>query len=285
MAATTWRDLLAEAVAAVGDVDGRRIVAEASGLEPAEWVTGLDAPAPERGVARFEQLLRRRSAGEPLQYVLGGWGFRTVDLMVDRRVLIPRPETEVVAGLALDAARARPAPTVVDLGTGSGAIALSIAAELYDHDQEIEVWATDVSESALEVARANLAGIGRAATRVRCTSGDWYAALDPALAGGVDVIVSNPPYVSAEERDELPVEVADWEPIGALVSGESGLECLEAVVSGAPEWLAPEGVLVVELDPRQATTVATMARDHGFARATIHPDLTGRMRALVAERT
>lgn len=280
----SWRDLLAEATERVGAADARRIVTEVTGLMPGEWATGLDAPATERSVARFDQLLARRERGEPLQYVLGGWGFRTLDLMVDARVLIPRPETEVVAGLAIEAARRRRAPTVVDLGTGSGAIALSVAAELYADDGDIEVWATDVSSDALDVARANLAGIGRAATRVRCAAGSWYEALDGSLAGSVDVIVSNPPYVPERDREELPGEVVDWEPVEALISGDSGLEALEHVVASAPGWLADDGVLVVEVDPRQAAAVAAMARDAGFSQAMIHPDLTHRMRAVVAQR-
>ena len=141
-------------------------------------------------------MVARRAHGEPLQYVLGRWGFRTLDLLVDRRVLIPRPETEVVAGLAIDALAALDRPGVaVDLGTGSGAIALSLAAERWPH---VEVWATDVSPDALAVARANLAGLGRRAAVVRLLEGTGSSALPGDLRGRVDVIVSNPPYVPAD---------------------------------------------------------------------------------------
>ncbi|MGH9164990.1 MAG: methyltransferase, partial [Acidimicrobiales bacterium] len=168
----TWRVLRAEADACLGSaVDARRIVERASGHEGADHHAHLDEIASSRSATHVEQMVARRAAGEPLQYVLGAWGFRTLDLFVDRRVLIPRPETETVvdmalAELALLARLAGPAPArpvVVDLGTGSGAIALSVAVEV----PSAEVWATDRSAGALAVARANLAGIGRAATRVR----------------------------------------------------------------------------------------------------------------------
>src|SRR5438105_5970876 len=141
-------------------------------------------------------MVARRAAGEPLQYVLGRWAFRTLDLMVDRRVLIPRPETEQVVEVALAEARRLHARIAADLGTGSGAIALSLAAEL----PGVDVWATDVSADALAVARANLAGIGTfAAARVRIQEGDWFGALPPELRGRLDIVVSNPPYIGDDE--------------------------------------------------------------------------------------
>lgn len=276
----TWRSLLAEAASRLGEVDARRIVERASGLEGAEWVLGLDDAASQRGVAFFDAMVERRAAGEPLQYVVGRWGFRSLDLMVDRRVLIPRPETEIVAGAAIDEARrlARPV-TVVDLGTGSGAIALSIASEI----PESTVWATDRSADALAVARANLAGLGRAGARVRLAAGEWFAALPPDLRGAVDVVVSNPPYVATDET--LPAEVAEWEPAGALVAGPRGVEDLERIVDESVGWLAPDGSLVVELAPWQAGPIADRARVAGFAGVQIRSDLTGRDRMVVARRS
>jgi release factor glutamine methyltransferase len=240
-------------------------------------------------VARLDAMVARRRAGEPLQYVLGSWGFRTLDLMVDRRVLIPRPETEVVVGHALDELDAlvaagpgraggsggRPA-RVVDLGTGSGAIALSVAAER----PGTEVWATDASSDALDVARANLAGLGRPATTVRVAQGSWFDALPVELAGHVDLVISNPPYVAADEV--LPVEVAGWEPAAALVAGPRGTECLEVVLDRARPWLARPGAVVVELAPDQAQPLSELARRLGYAEVEVRPDLAGRPRALVA---
>jgi release factor glutamine methyltransferase len=278
---TTWRRLLAEAAANRGldDVDARRIVERASGWEGGELTLHLDDAPTERAVAHFDAMVARRAAGEPLQYVVGAWSFRALDLFVDRRVLIPRPETETVVDVAIDEARRLRAsigtrPLVaVDLGTGSGAIALSLAVEL-----GADVWATDESPDALAVARANVAGAG--ATTVRLCEGDWYGALPDDLRGRVDVIVSNPPYVAA--GDELPAVVRDREPVGALVAGPTGLEDVERVVRGALAWLARPGALVVELAPHQGGAAVALARDAGFAHADVKADLTGRPRVLVA---
>lgn len=286
-----WRSLLAEAeqrLAAAGlpspDVDARRIVERVTGASGAELILALDDLATERGVAFFDSMLARREAGEPLQYVLGAWGFRTLDLFIDRRVLIPRPETEEVVEQALrelDATLGSPErvagpPRVVDLGTGSGAIALSIAVER----DTAEVWAVDRSADAVAVARANLAGIGRAGTRVRIVEGSWFEPLPAELTGGIDLIVSNPPYVAPD--DDLPAEVADWEPADALVPGPTGFEAIEAVVTGAPRWLTPAGVVVVELAPDQGEDAVALAWEVGFAHAETRPDLVGRTRMLVA---
>lgn len=237
-------------------------------------------------------MVERRLSGEPVQYVLGSWSFRGLDLMVDARVLIPRPETEWVVEVALEEAerlglrRGRRAPSdsrgplapVADLGTGSGAVALALEAELPD----VEVWATDVSEDALAVARANVAGY--AATRVRIAGGSWYEALPAHLRGRLSVVVANPPYVSEEEVSELPAEVADHEPRCALVSGPTGLEALTEVIAGASHWLAEAAVLVCEIAPHQAAAVLDVARSTGYDEAIVRADLAGRDRVLVARR-
>ena len=287
MSALAWRALRAEGLdrlrgAGVDDPEQevRWIIERVTGRSASEQVAALDAPATEREARFYDDMVGRRTTGEPLQYVLGRWGFRTLDLLVDRRVLIPRPETEVVAGHAIDALAALDRPGVaVDLGTGSGAIALSLAAERWPH---VEVWATDRSADALAVARANLAGLGRRASAVRLLEGSWYAALPLELRGRVDVIVSNPPYVAA--ADPLPAEVADWEPTSALVPGPTGLEDVEVIVRGAGEWLAPAGVLVVEIGEAQGAAVVALAEAAGFREAAVRPDLAGRDRALVARR-
>jgi release factor glutamine methyltransferase len=279
----SWRELLVEATdrlrALGGAGDARRIVEEASGASAAELPLVLSDPVTEGALARFEAMLERREAGEPLQYVLGRWGFRSLDLMVDRRVLIPRPETEQVVEVALaelDRLGGREVTTdVVDLGTGSGAIALAIASERV----RTRVWAVDSQPGALDVARANLAGLGRAASRVSVLEGDWYAALPEELRGGVHLVVSNPPYVST--LAELPAEVADWEPSTALLAGEDGLDDLRMIVAGAGEWLEPEGVLVCEISPEQEASALTLAAAC-FGDVEVIADLAGRPRALVA---
>jgi release factor glutamine methyltransferase len=249
----------------------------ATGLEPAELAVSLDEPCTERVVDALDGMVGRRIAGEPLQHVLGRWGFRTLDLLVDARALIPRPETEVVAGLALAEVDRLGASLVVDLGTGSGAIALSIAAETWPR---VEVWGTDASPGALAVARANLAGLGRRASVVRLAEGDWFAALPADLAGRIDLVVSNPPYVAA--ADPLPAEVRDWEPASALVPGPTGLEAIERIVADAPGWLSRPGALVLEIGETQADAVRAMAIDAGFTDVEVHPDLAGRDRAVLA---
>jgi len=283
---TTWRNVLDGARAALPDSgEAWWVLQQASGFDRAELVLNLDAPAPARAVDHTASMLERRTRGEPLQYVLGQWGFRRLDLVVDRRVLIPRPETEVVAGVAVDELRRlvpggssrQVPPLAADIGTGSGAIALAVADEV----PRALVWATDVSADALAVARANLAGTGSlVGPRVRLLHGPWFEALPVELRGRVDVVVSNPPYVAAGEN--LPAEVAGWEPAGALVSGPTGLEGIEAVVTGAPAWLARPGSLVVELAPHQATEVEGLARQAGFDDVAVADDLAGRARVLVA---
>jgi release factor glutamine methyltransferase len=277
---TTWRSLLATATERLGSAqEARWLVERASGMDGTDYALGLDDPVPARALPFFDGMLERRVAGEPLQYVLGRWGFRRLDLFVDRRVLIPRPETEMVVQVALAelAALGVKRPVVVDLGTGSGAIALSVAVEV----PAARVVATDASSEALDVAALNLTGVGTlVAGRVELRPGSWFEALDPSLRGGVQLIVSNPPYVGDDEA--LPDEVAAWEPRSALRSGPTGLEAVERIVTEAPGWLARPGVLVVELAPHQSDPAVALAKDAGFASAEARLDLTGRERMLVA---
>ena len=274
----TWRSLRDGTRARLPQQEVAWLVERASGLTAAEQAAALDAVADERQAETFVALVERRAAGEPLQYVLGSWGFRTLDLMVDRRVLIPRPETEVVAGLAIDALADRSGPArAADLGTGSGAIALSLAVECWP---DVEVWATDASPDALAVARANLAGLGRRASAVRLLEGSWFAALPDELRGTLDVVVSNPPYVAT--TDALPAEVAEWEPPAALLAGADGLDDLRRIIADGPTWLAPGGTLVVEIGETQGPAVLDLARTAGFTQTAVHPDLAGKPRALVA---
>ena len=288
--AVCWRSLLDEARQRLAtsdgvdtpDTDARRIVEAAAGAIPAEFERVLDMPATNRAAASFYAMLERRGSGEPLQYVVGSWGFRTLDLMVDRRVLIPRPETEVVAGWAAAEVASRSIVAgrdreviVADLGTGSGAIALSVAVEC----PAARVYATDVSADALAVASANLAGLGRAAARVTLHEGDWFEALPGALRESIDVVVSNPPYIGTGE--ELPATVSDWEPAVALWSGSTGCEAVEQVVRGASEWLRPGGALVVEVASHRAAESAALVADAGFGDVRVERDLAGLERVVM----
>lgn len=275
------RTLVGEVATLVGD---RR---EATWIVEHAGATGL-------GPDGARALARRRAAGEPLQYVLGTWPFRTLEVRVDRRALVPRPETEVVVGVALDelAALGRPCRVAVDLGTGSGVIALSLAVETRG-SAGLEVWATDRSAEALALAGENVARLAAtdpaAAARVRLTEGSWFAALPAGLAGRCDLVVANPPYVAEGELSGLDPVVREWEPRSALVagpgrSGVDGLADVEEVVTGAARWLAPGGAVVVELAPHQAAAAADVARRAGLAGVRTERDLAGRLRMVVAHR-
>jgi release factor glutamine methyltransferase len=213
----------------------------------------------------------RRRAGEPLQYVLGEWSFRRITLAVDRRVLIPRPETELVAGVALEKAVAfGPERVVVDLGTGSGAIGLAMAQEL--PRQGTTVWLTDVSADALDVAQANIAGIGPAGANVRVALGSWFDALPADVTA--DVVVANPPYV-AVDSPELAAEVDEWEPHGALFAGPDGLDDIRRIVADARDRLRPGGWLVLEIGSDQGSAVGSLLDEAGYGEVEIRPDLAG----------
>lgn len=279
-----WRALLEEAARTLGaggierpHQEARRIVEEATGRDGAELIAHLDDPATVGGVAALDRMVERRLTGEPLQYVLGRWGFRRLDLMVDRRALIPRPETEgLVDHVLAELDRLGPDAVVVDLGTGTGAIGLAVAQER----PRTAVHLTDVDGDTLDVARANLAGIGVAGATVLVHHGDWFAALPADLAGRVGIVASNPPYVAAD--DPLPAEVVDWEPGGALVSGPAGTEAIAAIVAAAPGWLVADGAVVIEIGETQGDEVIALARAAGFVEADVHDDLAGRPRVLVA---
>ncbi len=273
----SWRELRKETTqrfeaAGLPETEARWLIEDlADGL--------LDDLITERSMARHDDLVTRRLAGEPLQYVLGHWPFRTLDLMVDQRVLIPRPETEVVAGYALEELDRQSGDLLVaDLGTGSGALGLSMASERTN----TKVWCTDFSADALAVARANLAGLGRPARRVTLAQGSWFAALPDDLHGSLALVVSNPPYVATTA--DLPAEVADWEPAMALTAGSQGTDDLHHLVDHAQKWLAPGGALVLEMSPEQTIPLADRATALGYTEVRIRPDLTGRSRALIAQR-
>jgi len=219
----TWRTLWDETSLVTGRPQARWLCEEASGAFGPEFLEVVAQPATERCVAHLDSMLARVRQGEPLQYVLGHWSFRRLDLLVDQRVLIPRPETELVVEVALGCARQaalehadRPLQ-LADLGTGSGAIGLSLATEL--PRGLAEVWLTDVSADALDVARANTAGLGMAGTAVRFGHGSWFVALPPTLRGQLAVVVSNPPYI-AHDDERVQEAVRAWEPAIALFATE-----------------------------------------------------------------
>ncbi len=281
-ATVTWRELWSQTAEVLGDRQHARWMCEvaAAAVDGDEFLDRLDEPATQRMVAHLDAMIARRAGGEPLQYVLGEWSFRQLTLAVDRRVLIPRPETEEVAGVAIElAARCDPPRLVADLGTGSGAIGLSLAVELPRGGTT--VWITDADPDALDVARANLAGIGPAAANVRVAAGRWLEALP---AGQLfDVIVSNPPYVAVDSVD-LDADVADWEPAGALFAGSDGLDDVRIIVRDAVAALRRGGWLVLEIGADQGPAVAALLNGAGYDDVAIQPDLAGRDRIAVGRR-
>ncbi len=256
------------------DREARWIVERAAG-DPLR--VAAEQPATVRSHHHWRLMVERRERGEPLQYVLERWPFRNLELFVDRRVLIPRPETEVVVDAVL-AEHTRVGGPVLDLGTGSGAIALSVAVER----PGTEVWGVERSPEALAVARANCTGLGRRAGSVRLVEGSWFEPLPEELRGEVGVIASNPPYVPEDEP--LPPLVEDWEPRDALRSGADGLDDIRRIVTEALVWLAPGGALVVEHGDAQGEATRALAADAGFGVVQTGQDLAGRDRYLVARR-
>lgn len=268
----------AEALDAEVRADARRearlLVAGALGLSPGQLAQQIDALASVPQLAQVGAAVARRLRGEPLAYAVGTAAFRLLTLQVDARVLIPRPETEVVVGEALAATADRPGGIAVDLGTGSGAIALALATEgRFDR-----VIATDISADALEVARANAAAVAPA-TPVEFRLG---ADLAPLAGVRARVLVSNPPYISFEEAAALPTSVRDWEPATALFADDGGMARYAAILAGAAAVLEPDGVLVLELDANRAQATAALAAAGGWQVDRIVPDLSGRDRVLVA---
>jgi release factor glutamine methyltransferase len=271
----SWRELLRETEALVGEPRHARWICEtATSSTPTEFLAMLDAPATERAVAHLDAMVARARRGEPIQYVLGSWGFRRLDLVVDQRVLIPRPETELLVELALTRARrVDPTRTLIDLGTGSGAVGLALADEL--PLDGTTVWITDASADALDVARANLTGIGRAAANVRVAHGSWFDALPDDLRA--DVIASNPPYV-ANGSPELEEIVSSWEPSSALLAGSDGLDDIRLIVDGAPRALRSGGWLLLEHGHDQGAAVRALFAATGFDEIETHRDFAGHER-------
>jgi release factor glutamine methyltransferase len=235
-------------------LDAELLIGHALDLGRVELYTGFERPLGDAELAACRELIARRAKREPVAYILGRWGFRGLDVDVDRRVLVPRPETELVVDRCLLLLDGVPSPSALDVGTGSGAIALSLASEA----PGAAVCGCDVSEDALEVARGNGARLG---IDVEWARSDLLEGL-----GGrrFDLIVSNPPYVAAAEIDALEPEVRDWEPRGATVAGESGLEVVERLVSAAPAALEPGGALVLEVGAGQAAAASALMEAAGF---------------------
>jgi release factor glutamine methyltransferase len=263
------------AIAAAGSdtprLDAEVLLAAALGIDRTALFLHPEREVTGPAVRAFQDAVRRRSAGrEPVAYITGRRGFRYIELAVDDRVLVPRPETELLVevGVELLARGAR----VVDVGTGSGAVALA----LKDERPDLDVTGTDVSAGALAVARDNAARLGLAGD-VAFVEGDLLAGL-----GEVDAVLSNPPYVADGERAALPPEILRHEPAGALFAGADGLDVIRRLVPAAAA--AGARLAAIEVGQGQAAAVAALLSQAGFATVQVRRDLTGIERVVVGSR-
>jgi len=260
-----------------GRLDAEWLLAAALGVDRLQLYLKYDRPLSSEEREAFKPLLRRRAGREPLQYIIGRTGFRELELKTDPRVLIPRPETEVLVQEVLDWASAG-AESVWDMGTGAGAVALSLAAE----GTWTRVVATDVSPEALSVAADNAERYDLGG-HVEFREGSLFEPLEEGER--FDVIVSNPPYIAEGEKGELQPEVRDWEPPEALFAGADGLDVIRQLVAGAPKHLLSGGLLALECGLGQAEGIAADVQATGaFGAVRIRVDLTGRPRFVTAER-
>jgi len=278
-AALDWtREYLTEK----GDAHPRRsaewLLSAATGLSRVEVYAYHDRPLTPEERTVLRDAVRRRAEGEPLQYVTGEVAFRHIVLKVRQGVLIPRPETEVLAGEVLSAIEALSEPIVADVCTGSGCIALAIA---HEHPGA-RVWASDISALAVDVATENAQRLGLA-DRVAVLACDLLGGLPGELRGTLDAVVSNPPYIPSADVVGLPVEVAGYEPHLALDGGIDGLDVFRRLARESCDWLAPGGLLAVELDERRVATAAEEALEW-YEEVRVVRDLAGRERIVTARR-
>lgn len=255
-------------------LDSELLLAEATGWDRAALAASPEAELPPQAARRFAEMVRRRLRREPVAYIVGRKGFRHIELTADPRVLIPRPETELLVELALEL---RP-NSVLDVGTGSGAIALAVASEL----PGCEVVATDTSAAALEVARANAARLGLS-ERVRFLAG---TAPD---GEAFDLVLANLPYVAEPEWALLQPEVTEWEPREALLAGPDGLEAIRSFLSECGRGLSripaqTSTALALEVGAGQAGAVGELMRHAGFEGIEVRSDLAGIERVVVGRR-
>ena len=268
-ASETFGLLIEELAPIVGSRTEARDLVAALLDRPRSWPMVHADESVSRDVSvRAREAAQKRKSGAPLAYAVGRAAFRNLTLHVDERVLIPRPETEVLVDLVLAECQKG---TVIDLGTGSGAIALSLATE----GEFARVIGTDISPDALAVAERN------AGPMVELRQGSW---LSPVQGLQVQAVVSNPPYISHD--DELDASVRDWEPSVALLAADNGMAAIREIVRGAPDVLVAGGLLALEVDARRASiAVESVLSDGRYEDVRVRLDLTGRERFVLARHT
>ena len=313
----TIREALAEASAAgISRLDASLLLAEVLNTTRSSLIAADSRPLTESSLAAFRALVKRRLDGECTAYILGRKEFYDLDFQVNPTVLVPRPDTETLVEAALGelkqlAATPKQQPLVVDLCTGSGAVAIALKHTM----PELEVWAADISAEALEVARANAARL-LPPDSIHLFQGDLFEALLPPekctrtgermiekMQHGVGqvktaasinsegpptpysllpLIVSNPPYIPSAEIAGLAPEVRG-EPLLALDGGGDGLDIIRRIISGAPQFLCPGGVLLLEADPRQMERITALLQQAGFMDIQTRRDLSGKDRVIIAK--
>ena len=255
--------------------DARRLLAHAMGVEASRLTLILPDEISPAAASRFDDLVDQRARRVPVSQLTGQRAFYGRTFMVNADVLDPRPDTEALIDAALD----QPFARVLDLGTGSGCIILTLLAET---GAEVYGIGTDLSREALAVAMVNAGQLGLE-HRVKFYEGDWFAAL-PVGTAAFDLIVGNPPYITADEMLELSPEVRDFEPRMALTDEGDGLSCYRAIAKQAQQHLREGGRLIVEVGARQGAAVAQIFGAQGFAEVTIKPDLDGRDRVVFGQK-
>ncbi|MDE2980204.1 MAG: peptide chain release factor N(5)-glutamine methyltransferase [Gemmatimonadota bacterium] len=267
-------DYLTEKGVDDGRLNAEQLLAHVLRTERLQLYLHFDRPLGEEELASFKRLLRRRAAREPLQYVLGTAQFRTLELKVDRRVAIPRPETEYMIDVLLRVAGRARFDAALDVGTGSGAIALALAAEGIARS----VVATDVSAAALEAARQNAIAAGVDGVEFR-----GGHLLGPVEGRTFDLVLSNPPYLTEADWLVTDPEIRGWEPRVAMVAAEAGLAVIRGLISGLDGLLRAGGWIGLEIGCEQATAVAAMMEAcPGLEGVQVHDDLAGRRRYVFA---
>jgi release factor glutamine methyltransferase len=249
--------------------DSRALLAHALDLEPDRLIIEHDREVSDDEMAAFEALLHRRLENEPVSRIIGHRLFWGRKFKIGPEVLDPRPETEVLVAEAL---RTGAPARLLDLGTGSGILAVTLLAEWPGATSV----ASDLSSGALGVARVNAQAHG-VADRLALVGADWFDAIE----GMFDLIVSNPPYIAADEMATLAPDVRDYDPEIALTPGGDGLDAYRAILAGAASHLSPGGRLMVEIGPSQGASVMALFEAAGFADILLRPDLDGRARVVI----
>lgn len=255
-------------------LDAEVLLAHARNCQRIQLYTQFDEPLTEEQRSRMRELVKRRAAAEPVAYLVGHREFFSLDFLVQPGVFIPRPDTEVLVAAALDLLKPQQAPRVLELCTGSGCIPIALA----KNHPRVEIVTVEQNPIPYAVARQNIER-HQLQQRIELLQGDLFAPLPEGAR--FDMIVSNPPYVPADELPELQADVRDHEPAAALDGGPDGLDVIRRIIATAPSYLNPGGWLLFELDPAQSTAAQELLAAAGFTQISTQPDLSGQPRIVV----